>query len=180
MANIVVLDDQRFLVDVGYGVDGPSLPLPLRSGEVKLGLPSQELKLEHKVLPQYQDANQRQWIYCQHRGTDAWSEVYHFAEAEFLLADFEILNHYNMTQSLWSRTVLAQNFLLDEDGCPAGTTMLLRNQLVVDNKGLRHTYTFDTETQRIEALEKYLGIRFSPEEQKGISGSPSELTGPRA
>ena len=59
MANLVKIGNSRYLVDVGYGADGPSRPLPLVSGQVLDGLPGQQLILENKGLPQHTDPGQR-------------------------------------------------------------------------------------------------------------------------
>ena len=76
MANIVTIGSSRYLVDVGYGVDGPSCPLPLESGEICIGLPGQQLKLEKKKLAQHTDPDQTVWVYSQRREPEEFSAVF--------------------------------------------------------------------------------------------------------
>ena len=80
MANVVSVGEQRYLVDVGYGPDGPCALLPLVSNEIIDGLPTQQMKLEYKSLPQHEDFEHKVWMYSQKRGSEDWQEVYHFSD----------------------------------------------------------------------------------------------------
>nr|CBL43325.1 TPA: arylamine N-acetyltransferase 1 [Verticillium albo-atrum] len=61
MANVVTLNNIKYLVDVGYGADGPITPLALIPSHmvVQIGLPDQQLRLEQRTLPQHEDAGQK-------------------------------------------------------------------------------------------------------------------------
>ncbi|KAH8748108.1 hypothetical protein F5883DRAFT_474044 [Diaporthe sp. PMI_573] len=180
MANIVILDGAKYLVDVGYGADGPVVPLPLNPGAIYAGLPSQEIKLDTKTLPQYRDPSKKAWVYSQRRGGGDWNEVYHFPDVEVLPADFNVLNFYNMTQSLWARTVVAQRFVPEDghEGRLVTTLTLVRNE-VRSGDGISQepvvTETFRSEGERLNALQLLFGIILSEEEQSGIRGTPTEL-----
>ncbi|PVH74300.1 cysteine proteinase [Cadophora sp. DSE1049] len=181
MANVVTVGSSRYLVDVGYGADGPCYPLPLQPGEICAGLPGQQLKLEKKKLSQHTDPDQTVWVYSQRREPGNWQEVYHFPDVEMFPEDFEVLNHYAVTKSLWSQVVVAQRFVLGEaddpvSTKPSGTLLLIRNQLksrIGQQEEL--VRTVETEEERILTLEKDFGISLTGEECRAIKGFASEL-----
>ncbi|RSL68024.1 hypothetical protein CEP54_002985 [Fusarium duplospermum] len=179
MANIVTIDSKRYLVDVGYGADGPCTPLPLDSGDMRHGLPSQQLKLEHKTLPQHLDQSQKVWIYSQRRGSEDWADIYHFPDIEFFPLDFDILNHHAMTKSLWASTVVAQRFTLDEGGLMiSGILLLVRDELKAGNSSpqkMSVVRKMENEVQRLEALEENFSICLTEEERSAIRGTAAEL-----
>ncbi|KAG4415310.1 hypothetical protein IFR04_011565 [Cadophora malorum] len=181
MANIVTIGSSRYLVDVGYGVDGPSCPLPLESGEICIGLPSQQLKLEKKKLAQHTDPDQTVWVYSQRREPEDWQEIYHFPDVEMFSEDFEVLNHYAMTKSLWSQVVVAQRFTFNaavkqRSTELSGTILLIRNQLKSrmgrDKELVR---TIETEEERISTLTEDFAITLTDDECCAIKGFMSEL-----
>ena len=181
MANIVTIGSSRYLVDVGYGVDGPSCPLPLQSGDICTGLPGQQLKLEKKNLAQHTDPDQAVWVYSQRREPNDWQEIYHFPDVEMFSEDFEVLNHYAITKSLWSQVVVAQRFTLDaavvsRSTKSSGTIILIRNQLKSrmgqDQEIVR---TIETEEERISILKEDFAITLTDDECGGIKGFVSEL-----
>lgn len=179
MANIVTINNKRYLVDVGYGADGPSTPLPLDSGDIRHGLPSQQLKLEHITLPQHIDSTQKVWVYSQKRGSEDWADIYHFPVVEFFPLDFDILNHHAMTKSLWASTVVAQRFTVSEDGVTiSGTLLLVRDELKVGNSSPQKMGVIkkmENEEQRLDALKEHFSISLTEEEQRAILGSAVEL-----
>ncbi|KAK5065408.1 hypothetical protein LTR84_001246 [Exophiala bonariae] len=179
MANIVSIGDTRYLVDVGYGADGPSQPLPLVSGTSRGGLPGQDISLRHECLSQHQDPVQRVWIYATRKDFGSWNDVYHFAETEFFPADFDVLNYYNMNLSSFAKTIVVQRFLLEEDTAeenPCGFLLLIRDQLFLRKDGGQETLEiFRTEDQRLRAFQQYFNIVLTQEQAEAIRGAPSEL-----
>jgi arylamine N-acetyltransferase len=179
MANIVSIGDTRYLVDVGYGADGPSQPLPLVSGTSLGALPGQEISLRHENLSQHQDPVQRVWIYATRKDFGSWNDVYHFAETEFFPADFDVLNYYNMSFSSFAKTIVVQRFLLEENAAaenPCGVLLLIRDQLFLRKDGSQETLEiFRTEDQRLTAFRKYFDIVLTQEQAVAIRGASSEL-----
>lgn len=84
MINIVKIEGQRYLVDVGFGHEEPTRPLPLISGHTCQGIGLQSWKLEYMKTTQHTDASQRTWVFS-HRDSDeaAWIPGYSFTEIEF-------------------------------------------------------------------------------------------------
>ncbi|KAM0330157.1 hypothetical protein ACHAQA_004330 [Verticillium albo-atrum] len=178
MANIVALGSRRYLLDVGCGVDGPSQPLPLLSGEICDGLPRQQLRLEHKVLPQHSDPGQRVWVYAQRRDLGAWDEVYHFADVEFFPLDFEILNHYTVTKSYWAQVVVAQRFDFDDAKRISSLLFLFGDELKTGagpSANMKLEEKVKTEQDRVAVLEEYFGVRLAEDERNAIRGHISEI-----
>lgn len=178
MANMVILNGKRFLVDVGYGADGPVQAVLLSHGNMCLGLNGQYLKVEQQRLSQHQDADQRVWVYFQQRAAEHWRPVYHFLEAEFFCSDFTVLNHYAMTQSRWSRTVLAQKFVFGSDERLSGSLLLVRDELRSGN-GTTNAMTLvaklQDEQMRLETLKRYFGIALDEQERFAIRAKPTCL-----
>lgn len=181
MANIVTIQNRRYMVDVGYGADGPVTPLPLVSGEICEGLTGQQLKLEHKRLPQHRDPNQRVWVYSQRRANEQWEEVYHFLDVEFFPPDFEVLNHHATTKSLWASTVVAQKFVFGSGEKLSGTLLLLRDELKSGDGLSKATHLLGKlkdEDERITTLQEHFAIVLTEEEQHAIEGRGSDLGRP--
>lgn len=67
IVNIVTLESsrglERYMVDVGYGGDGPTKPLPLMSSSVTRNLGKQEMKLDYENIDSNVDPGQRLWVY---------------------------------------------------------------------------------------------------------------------
>lgn len=179
MANVVTIDDHRYLVDVGYGADGPTSPVPLESNLVVDGLPNQTLKLEHKRLSQHKDADSRVWIYSVKRDSGEWTEIYHFLDVEMFGPDFDVLNHWNMVRSSFAQTVVVQRFIADEnspDRKLIGSMLLLREQLKLRTKEKEEVIqTLKTESERIAVLHKHFDIVLDQEQQNAIAGRDNEL-----
>ena len=121
MVNLVRVEGRRYLVDVGFGGDGPCCAIPLERGEGGIvfgGVAPQELRLEWKSLPKHTDPEQRVWVYSHRENRSAeWVEAYCFTEVEFFPEDFAIMNLATMTlrESYFVQTVLAQRFMLEEE-----------------------------------------------------------------
>lgn len=182
MANVVTVGGIRYLVDVGYGADGPCYPLPLQSGCIIPGLPGQQLKIEQKTLPQHMNPGQTVWVYSHRKEPGNWQEIYHFLDVEIFTADFEVLNHYAITKSLWSQVVVAQRFVLSEnvslnDAKKLSGTLILFGEQLKSRFGEKKELvtSIGTEAERISTLENDFGIRLTLDECRAIKGFMSEL-----
>ena len=180
MANLVTIDDKRYLVDVGFGADGPMRPVPLQNGYEYLVLPRQLGKLEYRSLAQHTDPNQRIWVYSiQDIAITEWRECYCFTELEYFPEDFVAMNLSPMTRptSFFVKTVLAMRAIIDERTSVAtGVITLYKDTIKRKYMGeIEVLETLRNETQRIKALERYFGIVLKPSEQKAIRGLATEL-----
>ena len=180
MVNIVTIEGQRYLVDVGFGADVATHPLPLIPGHVCTGIAPQSLRLEYKQLAQHTDPSQRAWVYS-YRGNDnaPWVEAYSFLEIEFFPQDYEVMNLSTMTlpQSFFTQTVLCVKILLNEKSEEMEGVLILHQNVVKKRIGDGATVleNLKSEDDRIRALERWFGIVLREEEKKGIIGLATEL-----
>ncbi|CAK1367838.1 N-hydroxyarylamine O-acetyltransferase [Cercospora beticola] len=181
MANIVFVEGSKYLIDVGFGADGPTTPLLLQHDNIVDGLRGQDLRLELKTLPQHTDPSQKVWVYFFRCGNDDWKEIYHFSDSEFFLADFHVLNHYNMTIGRFTKLVVAQRFESAKDLGAAhrlsGSVLLSQNRVErrVPGRPASVLEHFSSEVERCAAFSEYFALALTQEEEHAIIGTDSEL-----
>ncbi|KAL2143408.1 hypothetical protein VTI28DRAFT_10462 [Corynascus sepedonium] len=181
MVNIVTINGERYLVDVGYGSNGMPHPVLLQHDHEFVGIAPTRGRLQYRNLPEeHADPGQRVWMYSMKEDEAApWRDQYHFTETEFLPCDFEVMNLRVMTapQSFFVQTVLCLWTLLDEEKKEPVGLLILARDYVKRRIGAESSIIeqLETEEQRVRALEKYFGIVLSAEERKGIRGLASEL-----
>jgi arylamine N-acetyltransferase len=188
IVNIVTLPSgEKWMLDVGFGGDGATKPLPLISEHVTQNLGTQEIRLLHSTIPSQMDQSQKLWIYQYRNGKDMeWNSFYAFPETEFLPADFEVMSFYT-SQSMGetnfqTRTVLIVRFLRaqGEGGEEEiiGKAMLV-NEVVKRNDGgkTKLVMTCKTEEERVKALKEHFDILLTEDEVNGIKGRKVELLG---
>jgi arylamine N-acetyltransferase len=180
MTNLVKIDGKRYLVDVGFGSDGPAGPMQLEHGYQCPGVGPQHQRLDYKKLSIHSDPDQRAWVYSHRRDeVDEWTPAYSFTEVEFFPPDFDVMNLHVMTrpQSFFRQTVLCTKMLDDpETKSLIGTLTLFKDEV---RKRVGHEITvlekFTSEAQRVAGLEKWFGIHLTSEEKAGIMGLATEL-----
>ncbi len=180
MVNIVTIEEQKFLVDVGFGAPVPIRPLPLVSGHLCTGIVPQSLRLEYKNLPQHTDPSQRVWVYSYRENDHAqWKEAYSFVEIEFFPQDYEVMNLSTMScpQSFFTQTVLCIKVILNAESMEIdGVLILMHNEVKKKINGVTDVVEkLANEEKRIRALEKWFGIILNEAEKKGIVGLATEL-----
>ncbi|KAH8730930.1 arylamine N-acetyltransferase 1 [Phaeosphaeriaceae sp. PMI808] len=181
MLNLVTIGDIKYLVDVGFGSDGPLSPIPLdRSGTAHTHIDPAEVRLQWRNIAPNTDPNQRLWV-VEHRWNDTseWKTKYCFTELEFIPVDFQALNEHVSTSPniFFTQTIILDKKILDDEGKMAGSMLMFGNNLRWRFHGEKtKEIELKTEADRHEALEKYFGIKFSQAEQEAIRGLPSQLT----
>lgn len=179
MVNIVTLaDGSKYVLDVGFGADGPTRPLPLLEGIVSQGIVPQELRLVRENIPANTDPSQRLWIYqTRHTLTDSWSPKYCFSEVEFLPQDYALMNFYtSQCKFCWFTYRIAVVKMIREGDGIVGTMIL--NADVVKRRIRGETEELKrckTEEERANALEQWFGIYLTAEERRGIGGMVTDL-----
>jgi arylamine N-acetyltransferase len=196
IVNIVTLPSgKRFSVDVGFGGDGPTKPLPLVSGHVTQNLGPQEVRLIHGNMPgQSVPIQQKVWIYQYRNGANKeWNSFYAFPELEFFYDDFEVMNWFTSDneRSFQRQSCLVVRFIragetpkplgINEENIKdslkvVGKVMLVDTEVKVNMGGKTQTVqTCKTESERVQALETWFKIKLSREEMEGIRGWRTEL-----
>ncbi|KAF1974415.1 cysteine proteinase [Bimuria novae-zelandiae CBS 107.79] len=191
LVNIVTLTTgEKYMLDVGFGGDAPTTPIPLIPNQVTTNILPQENRLVYDHIGQQvsRTPETKLWIYQYRNGADKeWNSFYAFPLLEFLEADFKILNWYTGSnpESFQTFTMLIIKFLRrpkeggrDGEQEIYGKRMLV-NGVVKENTGGKTKLVQEckTEAERVEALEKWFGMRLSDDERTGIVGHVTELKG---
>ena len=178
MVNIVSIDSKTYLVDVGFGPDGPIEPVPLEEGTVSPGAGTQALRLQHRNIAENTNADQRLWVLeCRRHADSPWAPLYCFTELEFLPQDFVCMNHATSTmRTSWFATSVVCSRTIVEGDEVVGCVILLNKELKMRRQGeTKVLVNFDTELQRMKALIDWYGISLTEDAQHGIEGLVTEL-----
>jgi arylamine N-acetyltransferase len=184
MVNLVTIGETQYLVDVGFGSNGPHSPIPLVAGKTFFNYGKQNGRLRRGTLLQHVSSNQQQqelWHYeFQNRDETApWTPAYAFTEVEFTPDDFEIINFFMSThRSSWFTIyVVLSRMILDDSGERIIGDLTLFNDEVRRRIGstAELLQTFESEDDRVAALDKYFQIRLSRSERAGIKNSVAQI-----
>ncbi|KAI3396235.1 hypothetical protein diail_12379 [Diaporthe ilicicola] len=183
MVNLVTIEGKKYLVDVGFGSQEATQPIPLEDGYETTTIAPTRGRLELKHIEKQttkDDPRQRLWVWSSRRNDGAaWEELYSFSEAEVFAEDFEVLNLSVMTrpQSMFVQTVLAYRPVLDDGTGELVAERILNRNVVKDGESGQHRIleTLETEEDRVRALEKYFDICLTEKEKKAIQGLATEL-----
>lgn len=184
MINIVTIKDVRYMVDVGFGAGGATRPLPLEDGKIQLNIkPENSVRLRYDTLEDFENPNSKVWIFEKRMSDDKpFLPNYCFPDnVEFLPADYMVMNQFTSTNKrvFFTQIVIAVKHILSEDGEEiVGDTVLMGNRLHRRVHGRKEDLgILDSEEQRVEALERHLGIRLSEMQRYGILGMKSMIGG---
>ncbi|KAI1643821.1 cysteine proteinase [Daldinia loculata] len=196
--NIVIIGKDRFMVDVGFGANGPTAPARLRPDEPRPHIEGTGalVRFVHEPIPQQVDQGQKVWIYQHQISSDAeWVPMYCFVDIEFLLEDIRGMNlsPWKSPSSWFTQKVVLSRFTTDAEG-EAHDSVFMSDTAVAEGridgafilfqdtlKWRREGQTvqiakFDTEEQRLGAIKKYFGIEFDEEDREAIRGTTGELS----
>lgn len=178
MIILVAIEGMKYLVDVGNGSTGSVSPLPLIHAEISQNIGPQEKRLVYESIPDLTDSSQKFWIYQHRNATDLpWIPTYCFQETEFLHNDYTVMNYYTSTNraSFFTFHVICTKLIM-EDGVIVGNVTLFNGEVKKRILGKTTVLAILTsEAERIEALEKYFGLRLSRAEREGIKGMVTEI-----
>lgn len=189
IVNIVTLSDRtRWMVDVGFGGDGATKPIPLLDRIITRNIGTQDIRLTRDFIPGQieRTPDRKLWIYQYRNSPDKpWNSFYAFSDlVEFLLPDFNIMNWYtgSCPESFQTFTVLVVKFLRrlnverPSDDEIFGKRMLVDGTVKENLNGKTHVVQeCKTEEERIEALREWFGIELTQEERESIRGFGTEL-----
>lgn len=192
LVNLVTLPTgETYMLDVGFGGDVATVPVPLVENEPVLNLGTQEIRLvKDWILGQARRTEgSRMWIYQYRNGRDMdWNSFYAFYEgAEFLQEDYEVMNWYTGSNphSFQTFTCIVIKFLRgkgDDGEEKIVAKRMLVNGTVKENLGGKTKVVREcrAEEERIEAMKEWFGMTFTEEEREGIKGYVTELNGRNA
>lgn len=117
--NIVNVQGNKFVADVGFGSNGPVFPLGMDGTEDEVDhLGQAKMRLRHAPLPQELNQEAKFWIYEQRlEPTANWTPMYCFTDVEFLPEDIQIMNLKPSTTltSIFVQRLIATRFVTSED-----------------------------------------------------------------
>ncbi|KAK4104490.1 arylamine N-acetyltransferase 2 [Parathielavia hyrcaniae] len=186
----------KYAVDVGFGGDGMTAPMPLVDGLVHHNsLGTQEVRLVRDFIPNQRFRggggegahDTKMWVYQVRNGQDEkWVSFFAFHDGfEFTEDDFGIVNWYTSQSpechQTWTPLVIW--FLRgvgEEDGGArvVGKVMMVKGVIKRNLTGKTELVKVcATEEERVEALRELFGIHLTDEEVVSIRGRQAELVG---
>lgn len=180
MLNLVKLDKQRYVVDVGMGSMGPAIVYPLEDGWEGVAVAPRKIRLQLRPIPEHygrEEDAQKLWCFDQclvpdQRGKDKWIPTYCFTETEFLPQDYEMMSFYtsNNPSVFFTYCIICTKLLLDEEKEElVGDITLFNNVVRKTASGKRDPpQELHTEEERIKALKYVFKVELTEEEKNGI------------
>lgn len=188
MVLIVTLGTQKYLVDVGFGNNCATFPIPLDwdVGYSAINIqPEFQMLLRREHIPdathRIADEN-RLWVYSVRHSMDAtssWIPSYCFnSDVEFLPTDYETMNFFvsKHPKSWFTYSLVCSKFLMDEETEEiVGDITLFGSDVKERRNGVskslaRGGNVIVSEEERIGLLDELFGIKLAPEEQESITG----------
>lgn len=171
----------RCQVDVGFGPECPTRPLPLEEDKPVAYIAPAEMRLIKDSIPEFTDKSQKVWIYqTRHTPSSDWRPAYCFSEIEFLPQDFGVMNFYtSQSRTSWfTQKVVCVRIILDaNEEKIEGQLILAGNQVKRRIRGESEVLqTLKTENDRVNALATWFGLHFQEEEVQGIQGLVSQIS----
>lgn len=167
-------------MDVGFGNNCATAPLPLREGAKATHIGASEMRLIRDSLIEFIDKEQKVWIYqTRYNPTSVWVPNICFSDVEFLPQDFAMIN-FSVSQkrtSWFGQIFVCMRMIMD----PSEKQII--GQYVMSGKEVKkrvHGQTeilqiLHNEEGRVKALAKYFDMSLRQSEIQGIQGLTSEL-----
>ncbi|KAJ5784197.1 N-acetyltransferase family protein [Penicillium pulvis] len=179
MVNLIIIGQQKYLIDVGFGSNGPHQPLPLIPDVEFHNVGQQSGRLRYAPISQHTTKGQFLWHYEIKNGDGEWSPAYCFTETEFLPEDFTIINYYMSTsrESMFTFHVLCVRMLLDQEGDNVVGDLTLFNNTLKRRLGATSeiVQTFASDEERVAALEEFFNIHILKADRESIRHTISEI-----
>lgn len=189
VVNLVTIGGKRYLLDGGFGPQGPPQALPLEPGLASTQISPAQMRVVHDNIPNNLDPSQKVWIY-QHRYDEdqEWMPMYCFTDMEFTPADVESMNYapWRARDTFFTHKVVANRFTTDREhenlsGSPDELALEgnIDGAVTINHdvlKWRRHgkkivDLPFKTDDERVEALQKYFGITLAEEDREAITNT---------
>ncbi|KAJ1334955.1 N-hydroxyarylamine O-acetyltransferase [Microdochium nivale] len=197
MLDLVALDGEWYVVDVGMGAMGPNCVYPLRDGFEAVSVAPRRIRLQHRPIPESYASGApagapppKLWCYdvC-HKPAAApadneWTPVYCFTEVEFLPQDYEMMSWFTSThpRSFFTRYVTCSKMLMGPvpvgDGDAAGERSgeAIVGNITLFKDAVRETIgstrrivkECKTEAERVQVLADLFGVHLTEAEKEGI------------
>ena len=181
MINLVKIGEHRYMVDVGFGPNGPIHPLKLdHSGSISKHITPASMRLQWRNIDANTNPDQRLWVYeLKINDKSDFREIYCFTELEFLPTDYEMMNYYTSTSPkiFFTQKIVCVKMLLGEGDQIIGVIILQDDVKWIIRGKKEWEQEFEDEEDRLKVLDETFGIKLSPVEREGIKGMVSEIKG---
>jgi arylamine N-acetyltransferase len=185
MMILATINSQTYHIDVGFSNFGALTPMLLAENVTADCAPGLKVRLVRRVIPD-SVTDQKLWVVeMQDSHSKVWNNGYCFSETEFLPQDFSNMNFRTMTDpaSWFTSTFILTKLLLEDcgengvDRKVVGALTMFDDTLErrIDGGEAEVLLTCKSESERVEALEKWFGVVLSDEEKEGIKGFKSEI-----
>lgn len=167
-------------VDVGFGTNGATAPLPLQDGASSTRIAPSEMRLVKDTLVEFTDKSQKVWIYqVRHNPESEWLSMTCFYDMELLPQDFELMNFATSQRrtSWFTQSFVCTRMILDSAGKEIIGQYILAGK---DIKRRLHGQTeqvqvLEKEEDRVKGLAEYFDMNLRANEIQGIRGMTSEI-----
>jgi len=181
MLIIATLNGKRYHIDVGFANFGAWIPMPLEEGAMVKGIPGIDVRLAYRQNPHFVSDQKCWFVETRDATSQQWKNGYCFTEVEFLPQDFGYLNYRTMSdpESWFTFTLILTRLWPSEDGDEVLGSLTMVNEAIqrrVGGGAAETVASCKTETERVQALDKWFGISLTEEEAKGVVGCKIELT----
>ncbi|KAL8742328.1 MAG: hypothetical protein Q9190_005164 [Brigantiaea leucoxantha] len=186
MVNIVTVasseggEQRDYMVDVGFGSDGPSSPMLLREGvEIEDPRPL-GMRLAYGPLPANEHSDSKLWRYeVRTEPHGKWTPMYCFTELEFLPQDYEVMNFWTSQsrKSWFTQTVVVMKRLMQGEEVVGSISLGSGEVKRTINGEEEAVEKYRNEKERVEVLREWFGIILTEDEERGIDGMATQLRG---
>lgn len=167
-------------MDVGFGNNCATSPLPLQENVVATGIAPSEMRLVKECLREYTDKSQTAWVYqTRYNPSSDWMPNISFREVEFLPQDFGVMNFStSRSPSSWFTQVFTcMRMILDEN------EREIQGQYVMSGREVKRRIRGETEVlerleseeDRVRALTRWFNMHLREDEIQGIRGMVSQI-----
>lgn len=188
VVNLVTVGEQKYLLNGGFGGNGPPCPVPLAHDEIQSQIAPAEMRLLHAPIPENLNQSRKLWIFqSRYDPSSDWSTCYCFPDFEFTPADITSMNFApsHSPHSFFTHKVVAVRFSTEREingpqgpGSPDeaalaspidGAITLNHDVLTWRRKGRKVVeWPLRSEEERLHALEMFFGTTLSEEEREAI------------
>lgn len=195
MILIVIIDNQKFMVsislrlstltltpqqvDVGFGNNCATRPLPLNDGATTTCIAPSEMRLVRDTLAEFTDKSQKVWIYqIRYNPASPWIPNICFSDVEFLPQDFEGMSFaVSQRRTSWfTQVFVCMRMIMDSQHEIIGQYVISGNEVKRRVHGKTEILqTLQSEEGRVGALSQYFGMHLRWSEIDGIRGLTSEI-----
>jgi len=181
MLNLVRLDGEWYVVDVGMGAMGPNIPYPLQDGFETTRIAPRKIRIQCRPIAESYAKNRtsgspKMWCYdfCYEpagNADDKWVPVYCFTETEFLPQDYEVMSWFTSTHpsSFFTRYVTCTKMIQSGEKIVGNNTMFKGTVRETIGSNRRVLKECTTEEERVQSLAGIFDVTLLDEEITGIS-----------